>query len=291
MQLMNKNILIFLALIALLVCVFLKPIVLSRPSYSFQVTFDISQSMRVEDQIINGRKSNRLSAAKDVALSLLHALPCGSSIGWSVFTERRVVSLITPVEVCEHYAALLSSLNYIDGNMRWANASGIGKGLHASIRATHGLGGATNVVFISDGQEAPPLRAGSRGMPRSDDYPVGGMIIGVGGTDPVRIPKTFGEDGQVTSYWQANEVVQRTVESFGQSQEELSKRQDVHLRKLGRLANLVYLPLESNNQLIDAALDGTMAHERDVPVDLRWIPASLALFFLCWRFLPVRFRA
>ena len=84
MQLMNKNILIFLALIALLVCVFLKPIVLSRPSYSFQVTFDISQSMRVEDQIINGRKSNRLSAAKDVALSLLHALPCGSSIGWSL---------------------------------------------------------------------------------------------------------------------------------------------------------------------------------------------------------------
>lgn len=291
MQLLNKNILILLALIALLVCVFLKPVVMSRPSYSFQVTFDISQSMNVEDQIINGKKTNRLDAAKEAALSLLQALPCGSSLGWSVFTERRVVSLITPVEVCQHYAGLLSSLNYIDGSMRWANASGVGKGLHASIRATHGLGGSSNVVFISDGQEAPPLRAGSRGMPKTDEYPVGGLIIGVGGTNPVRIPKTKGPDGQVTSYWQANEVVQRSDENFGQSQEELSKRHDVHLRKLGRLANLVYLPLETSNQLIDAALDRAMAHEKEVPVDLRWIPATLALVFLCWRFLPLRFRA
>ena len=38
--LFNKNILILLALVALLVCVFLKPVVLSRPAYNFQITFD-----------------------------------------------------------------------------------------------------------------------------------------------------------------------------------------------------------------------------------------------------------
>lgn len=290
MQILNKNSLILLALVALLISLFLKPIVLSRPSYSFQVTFDISQSMRVEDQVINGKITSRLAAARDAAFNLLQALPCGSSIGWSVFTERRVVSLITPVEVCQHYAGLVSSLNYIDGNMRWANSSGVGKGLHASIRATHGLGVSTKIIFISDGQEAPPLRAGSRGMPKTDNYPVGGLIVGVGGVNPVRIPKIIDDDGQVISYWQANEVVQRSDVSFGQSQEELSKRNDEHLRKLGRLANLVYLPLESTNQLIDAALSKTLAHEREVPVDLRWIPAFLSLLFLCLRFLPARFR-
>ncbi len=289
-QLLNKNSLILLALAALLVCVFLKPVVLNRPAYNFQVTFDISQSMKVEDHLLDGKSTSRLNAAKEAALGLLQALPCGSSIGWSVFTERRVVSLITPVEVCQHYAGLLSSLNYIDGDMRWANASGIGKGLHSSIRAAHGLGETTKLVFMSDGQEAPPLRAGSRGMPKTDKYPVGGLIVGVGGATPVRIPKTVDENGQVTSYWQADEVVQRSDATFGQSQEELSKRQDGHLSKLGRLADLIYLPLESTDQLADVALVKSLAHENKVPVDLRWIPASLALLFLCFRFMPGRLR-
>ena len=286
----NKNILILLALVALLVCVFLQPVVLSRPAYNFQITFDISQSMKVEDHLIDGKSVSRITAAKAAALRLLKALPCGSRIGWSVFTERRVVSLITPVEVCQHYDALLSSLNYVGGDMRWANASGVGKGLHASIRATHGLGETTKIIFMTDGHEAPPLRAGSRGMPKTDKYPVGGLIVGVGGVSPVRIPKTVDEDGRVTSYWQADEVVQRSDANFGQSNEELSKRQDVHLGKLGRLANLTYLPLDSTEQLAKAALTQSLAHKNNVPVDLRWIPAALALLFLCFRFMPVRFR-
>ena len=94
----------------------------------------------------------------------------------------------------------------------------------------------------------------------------------------------------MTSYWQADEVVQRSDANFGQSNEELSKRQDVHLGKLGRLANLTYLPLDSTEQLAKAALTQSLAHKNNVPVDLRWIPAGLALLFLCFRFMPVRFR-
>ncbi len=286
MAMLNKNILILLALVALLVCVFMKPIVMTRPAYNFQITFDISQSMRVRDHLIDGQSVSRLVAAKKAAFDLLQSLPCGSRIGWGVFTERRVVSLTTPVEVCDHYAGLLSSLNYIDDGMRWANASGVGKGLHQSIRGADGLGESTRIIFFTDGQEAPPLRAGSRGMPKTDKYPVGGLIVGVGGVSPVRIPKAIDENGLVTAYWQPNEVVQRKDASFGQSHEELSKRQDGHLSKLGRLADLIYLPLESTDQLVDAALVKSLSHENKIPVDLRWIPASLALLFLCFRFLP-----
>jgi len=121
-----------------------------------------------------------------------------------------VLSLIRPVEVCQHYAGLLTSLDYVDGNMRWANASGIGKGLHQSIRAADDIGQSTGqstaVIFMTDGQEAPPLRAGSRGMPKSDQYDVDGIIVGVGGTVAVRIPKVD-DDGQVTGYWQAARIV------------------------------------------------------------------------------------
>jgi len=260
-KLWGRNSLIFLAFASLLVCVFLKPKVLSQPAYNFQLTYDISQSMNVQDYIVDEKNISRLSVAKKATTRLLQMLPCGSNIGFSVFTGRRVVTLITPVEVCQHYAGLLSSLSMIDNNMRWTNSSGIGKGLHQSIRSVDGIGKSTRVIFMTDGQEAPPLRADHRGMPNTDKFSIDGIIVGLGGTTPVRIPKTIDEDGRVTSYWQADEVVQR--------------------------ANLVYLPLDSPEQLADTALVESLAHQKKVSVDLRWIPASIALLFLCLRFLPV----
>lgn len=284
---LNKNILILLALIALLISVFLKPFVIPRPVYSFQVTFDLSHSMEVEDHQFNGASISRLDASKKAAEELLQSLPCGSRMGWSVFARRRVVSLIAPVEVCEHYAGLMSSLSFIDSEMRWANASGVGKGLHQSIRAIDTMKDATRIIFFTDGQEAPPLRSGDRGMPKTDRFSVSGLVVGVGGLNPVRIPKTKDADGNITSYWQRHEVVQKPDSPASQSNEELSSRQDVHLSKLGRLAELIYLPMDSTEQLRDTAMVDTLSESKDVPVNLRWIPAALALLFLCIRFLPL----
>jgi len=278
---------ILLALVALLLAVFLPPQVLQRPAYSVQVTFDISQSMGVSDLMAEGAGITRLVAAKNAARQLLEALPCGSSIGWSIFTGRRVLSLIRPVEVCQHYAGLLTSLEYIDGQMRWANASGIGKGLHQSIRAADEIGQRTAIVFMTDGQEAPPLRAGSRGMPKTDKFEIDGLIAGVGGTVPVRIPKVD-DDGELTGYWQADEVVQRMDDTASQSHEELSSRQDAHLGNLGRLSGLVYLPLESPQALANSMMQSRFASNQNVSVDLRWLPAVFALFLICWQFLPFR---
>jgi mxaL protein len=284
---LGNNSLILLALLALIICVLLQPITLSRPAYRFQVTFDISQSMNVEDLVIDGAVASRLTLAKRAARDLIQSLPCGSFIGWSIFTERRVATLTLPLEVCQHYAGLLTALEFIDGTMRWAEASGIGKGLHQSIRAADEIGDSTRLLFMTDGHEAPPLRSGDRGMPRTDKYAVSGLIIGLGDTVPVRIPKTD-SDGQFIGYWQANEVVQRSSDTLGPSHEELSRRQDEHLRTLGRLSELNYLALESPEQLLDAALNKTFSHERVMPIDLRWIPASIALLLLLWRFVPTR---
>ncbi len=279
------NALILLALLMLMVAVFMPPVVMKKAAYNVQITFDISQSMGVEDQLYRGTPIGRLTASKNAARYLLEELPCGSSIGWSIFTGRRVLSLIKPVEVCQHYAGLLTSLDYVDGQMRWANASGVGKGLHQSIRAADEFGRRTTLVFMTDGQEAPPLRAGSRGMPKSDKYDVDGVIVGVGGEVAVRIPKVD-DDGSLAGFWQADEVVQRMDETGVQSHEELSRRQDKHLGNLGRLSGLAYLPLISSEALADAVLQNRFATHQLVSVELRWVPASIALLLLCFRFLP-----
>ena len=129
------NLPLLLAILLLLVSVLMSPFSIEQPVYDVQITFDISQSMNVEDVKIDHVSVSRLDLAKAAARELLVSLPCGSRVGWGVFTGRRSLTLLTPLDVCLHYAGLLSSLDRIDGSMRWVEASSVGKGLHQSMRA------------------------------------------------------------------------------------------------------------------------------------------------------------
>ena len=281
----RRNVLVLLAMLALVVCVFMPLRVMPTPNYTFMVTFDISQSMNVRDVLLDGAPASRHAFARESARELLQALPCGSRLGWSIFTQRRVLPLVKPVEVCEHYAGLLTSLDLVDGRMRWANGSSVGRGLHQSIRSAHDIDGEITVLFLTDGHEAPPLRPDMPAMPSTDRYEVDGLIAGVGGDTLSRIPK-LDDDGNITGYWQPDEVVQNWQEASGEGNEELSSRRDAHLRDLGQLSGLEYVALEKPGTLAAAARVPRFATVSEAPVDYRWIPASLALLLLAVRFLP-----
>jgi len=280
------NLPVLCALLLLLASVSMSPLDVAQPVHDVQVTFDISQSMNVEDVVLDQSATSRLTLAKAAARALLLNLPCGSRVGWGVFSGHRVITLITPLEVCSHYAGLLASLEKIDGRMRWVEASNIGKGLHQGMRAAQTLGDGINVVFISDGHEAPPLREGQTGMPATRGFDLGGLIVGVGGATPAPIPKTDAE-GRAIGFWQAREVVQRSNLAPGQSREELSRLHADHLIGLAQLANLTYVELNSVQTIADAVSNAGVSNIKSVPLDLRWLPACLALLALCWRFLPL----
>ena len=53
------------------------------------------------------------------------------------------------------------------------------------------------------------------------------------------------------------------------------------------LANLSYVELNSVQALADAVDNAGVSNLKTVPLDLRWLPACLALLALCWRFLPL----
>lgn len=276
---------IALALVLLFCAAFMKPLTLTQSVFTLQVSLDISQSMDVEDVSTGSTTLSRLAFSKTIATHLLESLPCGSRIGWSVFTGRRTLTLLTPLEVCEHYSALISSLNEIDGSMRWSNGSGIGKALHQSMRAADSMETTPDIVFITDGHEAPPLETGQRGMPSTDKFKVSGLIVGVGSEQPSPIPKT-NPSGERAGYWQAADVVQLASPASGISHEELSKRHDEHLRNLARLAKLDYTPFNDTRGFIQDTMKASQPQSLPAPTDLRWIPAMLALLTLLWRFSP-----
>ncbi|MDE2370430.1 MAG: VWA domain-containing protein [Burkholderiales bacterium] len=198
-----------------LAATFLNPgIALDRPRYDEVVVIDITQSMNVPDYSVDGRAVTRLEFVKSALRAALDDLPCGSKLGWGLFTEARTYLLYTPVEVCANRAELRATLAGIGSRMAWAGNSEIAKGLHSGWLAMQQLPDHPALVFVTDGQESPPLANANR--PHYDDKPgeIGGLIVGVGDPKPSPIPKTD-PAGHDLGFWGPRDVAQTDPRNQG----------------------------------------------------------------------------
>ena len=113
----------------LMVAVFMPPLPVTRDAYDHLVIFDVTQSMNVEDYVLDGQPASRLEFAKHAVAEALKNPRCDSRIGWGVFAGRKIVLLLAPVEVCGNYSALLAALEGIDVRMAFEQASEVQSGL------------------------------------------------------------------------------------------------------------------------------------------------------------------
>ncbi|MDB5955980.1 MxaL protein [Ramlibacter sp.] len=273
------------AILLLVLALVLPPLPLSLPRPEAVVVFDITQSMDVEDAQLDEAPVSRLVFAREAARRALRELPCGSRIGWAAFTEYRTLLLLAPIEVCENYDDLLATLAGIDGRIRWGNASEVAKGVFWAVRAAKELPSHPAIVFLTDGQEAPPLNA----FPMFDDVQPGqvhGWLLGVGGSVPRPIPRTDA-DGHRIGWWRATDVLQRAEgDGPSRSHEHLSELREPHLRALAQRTGLGYASLRDPAALPSLLRDPALARPTEVPTDLRALPAALALLLLALHFRP-----
>lgn len=279
-----------LAALALLIVALVMPRwKVEREIYDYIVIFDVTQSMDVEDYEVGGTPVSRLNYARDAVRRTLRSLPCGTRIGWGAFTEYRSLLLLSPVEVCENYNDLIASLDNIDGRMRWANASEVGKGVYWSVRTALNTESKPGVIFISDGQEAPPLEPGAPIIMPDDVQPgqVHGLIIGAGSDVPLPIPKTDEDDRRI-GYWGAHDVVQLVSPDGTRvvSTEQLSSLREGHLRAIAERVGFGYTRLTTADSLANAMRDARFARRAPAPTDLYWIPLAIALLVLVAHFRP-----
>lgn len=284
---------ITLALILLLAALVMPRLDLPRDAYDYLLVFDISQSMNVEDYELDGSPVTRLAFAHEAARRTIRDLPCGSRVGWAAFTGYRTIPLLAPVEVCANYNDLLASLAQIDGRMRWSNASEITKGVFWSVRSAQEIDLSSDahpdVVFISDGQEAPLLDPAypPRLLDDLQEHSIRGWLIGAGADAPSPIPR-IDEEGHRQGYWGADEVIQPTA--FGNNTapaiEHLSGVRESHLRALADQLGFEYARLTGPASLSEVLRDQRFARRRPAPTDLFWLPAALAVLLLVMRFRP-----
>ncbi|MDL9997846.1 vWA domain-containing protein [Variovorax sp. J22P240] len=300
--------LLSLAALALAASLIDPGVMMERSLFDHVIVLDVTQSMNVTDEQIGGQPVSRLAFAKHALRQSLLQLPCGSKVGWAIFTEYRALLLLAPIEVCANLSELRSTLAQIDARMAWSGNSEIAKGLHSAIGIAKQLPDSPSLVFVTDGQEAPPLNAHYR--PSFDDKPgeVPGLIVGVGDQLPSPIPKTDPE-GQPLGFWRADEVMQTDLRSQGRGAsvrgetladehagaaapmlgatpglEHLSSLREGYLRLLAGEQGMVFLRLQSRERLAAALTSPALAKPASVRTGSRFVLAGLAFCLLLARY-------
>ncbi|SFL96249.1 vWA domain-containing protein [Variovorax sp. OV329] len=301
-----------LALAALLLVVALVDpgVSLDRGRFDHVVVLDVTQSMNVTDELIAGQPASRLDFAKQALRGALLKLPCGSKVGWAIFTEYRALLLFAPIEVCANLDELRSTLARIDSRMAWSGNSEIAKGLHSAIVIARELPEKPSLVFVTDGQEAPPINP--RYRPAFDDKPgeVPGLIVGVGDMLPSPIPKRDPQ-GRPLGFWRADEVMQTDPRSQGRAtsvpgekmvdgpadgvaapmlgatpgREHLSALREGYLQMLAQEQGLSFLRLQTPQGLEAALMAPALAKPLPVRTGGRTALAAVALGVLLLRYL------
>lgn len=282
------------ALLASLAALVAPTVIRQREARDVLLVIDVTGSMNVRD--VNGLA--RLAAARQAGQGLLAALPCQSRLGLGIFTERRSFLLFEPAEVCENFAAIDGAIAALDWRMAWEGDSYVARGVHSAVTLAASVN--SDLVFLTDGQEAPPLAGGA--MPPFDGAgDTRGVLVGVGGAEPVPIPK-YNEDGREIGFFDEADVPQENrmgpppedapsragynarnapwgAEVAGGT-EHLSSMKAAHLQALAAQTSLAFAPLESPAQMADAVLATTRPRLVAVPVATAPLPAALALALL-----------
>jgi mxaL protein len=275
------------------------------------VVLDITESMNTLDMHDGPTPISRLSHAKQSLARTLPQLPCGSRLGWAVFTEHRSYLLTLPVEVCAHRKELLRSLAYIDRRMAWSGNSEVAKGLHSGLRFAQSMPTKPALVFVTDGHEAPPLDARYRPGHDLKTAELQGLVIGVGGNALQAIPKTD-PDGRPIGRWRADDVLQTSPRSQARADqvddapaappevnsalgntpgsEHLSNLREPYLRLLAAELGLAYHRLGSVAELLQALQAPSQTRPVTVQRDGRVALAAAALALLLWPHLAALLR-
>lgn len=287
---------------------------LPRPVHSFLFVVDISMSMHTRDMHIDGEPASRAEAIRRSLTDALRGMPCGTRAGLGIFAGYQTMVMYQPVEVCTHYNELASSIASISPQSIWASDSEIAKGIYNAIGFLENGDTETQLVFVTDGHEAPPISARYRPQFRGTVGAVRGWLVGVGEVTQSPIPK-IDERGRQVGVWRDSEVAQADPYTSGRStsgggekmvdigaggvaadiaarlqtspgREHLSQLRENYLKLLAEELEFDYTRLGTGDQLASRLIGGRASAWRWVPTPVSQglgALAALCLVFAYWR--------
>ena len=292
---------LLLAAFLLLVAALFNPTIpLKRNVYSYIFVVDISQSMNTMDKKLNGKLVSRLAFTQDTLHKMVGELPCGTSVSISLFAGASIAALYSPIEVCENFDAINDTIDHLDWRASWSGNSRIRASLSTLARTIRSFPARAQVVYFTDGEEAPRLHVFNTEDLTAFQGGEGWLFVGVGGLAGTAIPK-YDEYNQLIGYWSAESfalqpgIAQISESNIGtrddnvaggESDRYLSKLDEEYLKTIAKDISGHYVRGDSVQSILSSMQKQKPARREIAQFELRWILAALAGLFFIMAYLP-----
>jgi mxaL protein len=283
------------AFVLLLVALFKPTVPIKRDIYSYLLVADISQSMNVLDESINGNAVTRMQYQQHLMHRIIGEMPCGTQVGIGLFAGVSVAALYTPIEVCENFAAIEDTIDHLDWRTGWSGNSRIRESMTTLAKLIRSFPEVAQVVYFTDGEETPALHAFNTrdltGFQGGKDW----LFVGIGGDKGTAIPK-LDENNQVIGYWsnesfamqpgiaqisESNIGTRNDSVASGTSDRFLSKLDEKYLQTMTKEINAQYVNGGSVQAVLSAMKKQPPARLDKAEFELKWLLAGTAgLLFL-----------
>lgn len=297
----RRDITLLTAAFILLVVALFKPTVpIKRDIYSYLLVADISQSMNVVDETINGKAVTRMQYQQHLMHRIIGEMPCGTQVGIGLFAGVSVAALYTPIEVCENFAAIEDTIDHLDWRTGWSGNSRIRESMATLAKLIRSFPEVAQVVYFTDGEETPALHAFNTrdlaGFQGGKDW----LFVGIGNDKGTAIPK-LDENNQVIGYWssesfamqpgiaqisESNIGTRNDSVASGTSDRFLSKLDEKYLQTMTKEINAQYVNGDSVQSVLAAMKKQPPARRDKAKFELKWVLAGVAGLLFLAAYLP-----
>ncbi len=297
----RRDITLLTAAFVLLAVALFKPTVpIKRDIYSYLLVADISQSMNVVDETINGKAVTRMQYQQHLMHRIIGEMPCGTQVGIGLFAGVSVAALYTPIEVCENFAAIEDTIDHLDWRTGWSGNSRIRESMATLAKLIRSFPEVAQVVYFTDGEETPALHAFNTrdltGFQGGKDW----LFVGIGGEKGTAIPK-LDENNQVIGYWsnesfamqpgiaqisESNIGTRNDSVASGTSDRFLSKLDEKYLQSMTKEINAQYVNGDSVQAVLSAMKKQPPARRDKAKFELKWLLAGAAGLLFLAAYLP-----
>jgi mxaL protein len=268
--------------------------------HSYFFVIDITQSMNAEDMNDNGTPISRLAYTKKILAQTVGQLPCETKVGIGMFSGVNVVALYTPIEVCSNFSSILDTIEHIDWRSAWTADSRVRESMVSATQVLNNFSEATQVIFLTDGEEAPKLHAFNTRDLSTLQGASGWLIVGVGTEKGAAIPR-YDHLNQLNGYW-SNEsmelapgaapiaaagLLKRKSDTAESVQDRyISKLAETHLKTIATEIDAQYTRMTNTYNLLQSIKQLKSIRSEWARFHIDWILASIASVLFLFIYVP-----
>ena len=271
---------------------------IERDIYNYIFVVDISQSMLTKDMSIDGQEVSRLDYSKKLLQGIMDQLPCKTNVSIGMFAGVSVAATYTPINICDNYSAVNSTIQHLDWRSVWSGNSRIREGLTNLARLIRSFPQSARVVFLTDGEEAPRLHTFNTRDLSQFQGEADWLMVGIGSEEGSAIPK-YDSENQLIGFWsvdsfalqpgiaqisESNIGARNDSIAFSESDRYVSKLNEKYLIEIASMIKGQYIKGDSVNSVISKMNTIPPSWRDNSELPLRNLFVTLSLIFFLLRF-------